>query len=593
MQVAARVLAGDVLYRDVTWMYGPLPVYLLSFFFRWLGIHTAAFMAVMQLLAVAGVLLTYRVARFLLPTWLALLGTVVMLAGGWWGGYISYALSYTGAIPLGAVLGLLFLVCLLSYLRYAPCTLLWGGRLWLLCAGLATGGAILTKPEFALACLGTGLLILTGIAVYPAGWAGTRRGALRGLAVYTIAAVASAGIGYGILAWRAGPADLWAGISAYEQDAILLAAWPPWGTPESRGTIVVGMGIWLGLAGLLMAGLARRRKHVLWAGVLALLGLTLALLPEWWRPFPGPHLLLYTVYGRGNPAPPAAAPRDSHIAALEQLLSAFWAPATTVLTGLILGLGILWLRARRRGRPLTPTTWIIMALCLYSALGDVRSYLYPTGTFHFHYLNTFFPVLLYPATYLLPGTTGWFEAPARGRRALAIVIGILVVYGLSGLVWTTSYLARMQTMLPSRRGPVLFYPSTSREPAQVEMMQYLLSHTHPGQTVVIVGHEPGFYFLAGLRNPLRQDTILPGMGSSPAEVQQILGRLAADPPALIIVPQSVVHGGGWFWDLPVGRVAYANLAPVWDWVAAHYRVRETVGAEPWGFTIYEPDDAAR
>ena len=58
MQVAARVAAGDVLYRDVIWMYGPLPVTILAALFRLWGTEMAPFWLLVQLLALLGCLLT-------------------------------------------------------------------------------------------------------------------------------------------------------------------------------------------------------------------------------------------------------------------------------------------------------------------------------------------------------------------------------------------------------------------------------------------------------------------------------------------------------------------------------------------------------
>jgi hypothetical protein len=94
MQAAARVASGQVLYRDLIWMYGPLPVYLLALLFRWLGTSVTPFLLLMHVLASLGCLLTYRIARFLLRPALALLGTLALFLGGWWGGFIGYTQAW-------------------------------------------------------------------------------------------------------------------------------------------------------------------------------------------------------------------------------------------------------------------------------------------------------------------------------------------------------------------------------------------------------------------------------------------------------------------------------------------------------------------
>jgi hypothetical protein len=276
MQVATRVNDGDVLYRDVIWMYGPLPVYLLALLFRWLGTQVTSFLLLYAALVILGCLLTYRVARFLLPPGLAWLGTFALFLGGWWGGFIGYTQAYTGAVPLGAVVGLTFVFCLLSYLK-SDCLF------WVAAAGLASGLAALIKPEFALACLGTGFVLLFALWLLPGAWHGDRRSSARALAVYATVAMLVAGIGYGVLAHRAGWGQVWAGITGYDQDAILLQVWPPWGVPEAWLYIVSGFGVLLVLASILAAlaapGAARERA-ILVAG-LAGLGSVMALLP--WR----------------------------------------------------------------------------------------------------------------------------------------------------------------------------------------------------------------------------------------------------------------------------------------------------------------------
>ena len=89
-------------------------------------------------------------------------------------------------------------------------------------AGIASGAALLTKPEFGLACAGTGLVILTGLALFPRGLAVNRGSAMRALGFYTISMAVVAGIGYGLLSFLAGWEDVWQGLSGYDQDAILI-----------------------------------------------------------------------------------------------------------------------------------------------------------------------------------------------------------------------------------------------------------------------------------------------------------------------------------------------------------------------------------
>ncbi len=568
MQVASRVESGDVLYRDAIWMYGPLPVYLLALLFRWLGTHVTTFSLLYYVLAGLGCLLTYRVARFLLDPPLALLGTLALFLGAWWGGFVGYTQAYTGAVPLGAVLGLSSMVCLLSYLRG-------GSPRWLAGAGLAGGAALLTKPEFGLASAGTGLAILIALSLFPGARPADHRPRVYALGLYIIPMAAVAGLGYGLLSYQAGWPEVWAGITGYDQDAILLTVWPPWGTLEAWLYIVSGLGIYL-LLGLILTAVvapaaARRRLPIM--ALLAGLGLGLAVLP--WLKLSSMKPGLITSMLSSRPV------------LIEEGFRVFWAPGTVLLTALLVALAIHWLRAHRRRQPVDQVVAFLTVLALYTALADIRSFLYPTGTFHFLYLDTLFPLLLFSAVVLIPRMVEQQSGtPARSSRARVLVAVALLGYAVAGLVWDADYYSRLDTPWIAPRGSVLFRSSFERRQAWPKLLQYILDHTDPDDAIAVLGQEPGYYFWTGRRNPLRQDTLLPGMESSPEDALEIVRRFEADPPRLIAIPQGVTHGRGWFWELDVGRQAYEELTPVWDHILAHYEFRTVVGGDTWGYAVY-------
>jgi hypothetical protein len=120
------------------------------------------------------------------------------------------------------------------------------------------------------------------------------------------------------------------------------------------------------------------------------------------------------------------------------------------------------------------------------------------------------------------------------------------------------------------------------------LLQHILTHSESGDPIAVLGQEPGFYFWTGRRNLLRQDTLLPGMESSPEDGLEIVRRFEGDAPRLIAIPQGVTHGRGWFWELDVGRQAYQDLEPVWNHVRTHYRLRAVLGGDTWGYAVYEP-----
>jgi hypothetical protein len=549
-------------------MYGPLPVYLLALLYRLLGTSVTPFLLFMHSLAAVACLLTYRITRFLLKPALALLGTLAIFMGGWWGGFIGYTQAYTGAVPLGAVVGMLFLACLLAYLRE-------GKPLWLVPAGIAGGAALLTKPEFGLACAGTGLMVLSGLALFPRGLAGERGNVLFALGLFVVSMAIVAGMGFGPLVAQAGWDDVWLGLTGYDQDAILLQEWPPWGTLESWLFIISGLGVFL-LAGsglIVVAAPAGARKRAARMLVLAALGAALALLP-WFR------------IAAINPGL-VALMRSSWPARIEQGIRVFWAPGTVLLTILIILLGTAWIRAHLRGRPLSLSMGILFALVLYTALADVRSYFYPTGTFHFLYLDTLFPVLLFMAAVMLPRALHQrWQITVSEARLHALLVVLIAAYAVAGLIWDQDYYSQQDARWEAPRGSVLYNPGHERRKAWPGLLQQILGYTESGDPIAVLGQEPGFYFWSGRRNLLRQDTLLPRMASSPEDAQEIVRRFELDPPRLIAIPQGVTFGRGWFWELEAGRQAYEDLAPVWEYVQSHYRFQTLVGGETWGYAIY-------
>jgi hypothetical protein len=523
-------------------------------------------------LAICGCLLSYRVARFLLAPLLALLGTMALFLGGWWGGFVGYTQAYTGAVPLGAVVGLVFVICLLSYLER--------GRLfWLVGAGLASGASMLIKPEFAVACVGTGLMILTGLALFPEAWPIPGDGRVRALGLYVASTAAVAGSSYAILASQAGWSNIWAGITGYDQDAILLLVWPPWGTPESWLYILSGLGFLL-LAGAVLVFLSApsaAKKHpwrsILWVGS----GLTLGLLP--WRTISriNPNLL--------------STMRASLPTVIEQGIRVLWAPGTVLLAVLIFALGIVWIRAHLQRQPLGRSSVTLTTLALYSALAAARSFLHPIGTFHFLYLDTLFPILLFLAAILLPEAVEQrWQTLVRHSRLQAVLVVLLVGYAAAGLVWDANYLSRSTAEWTTRRGTVRYNPNHERRRAWPELLEQILTHTDTSDPIAVLGQEPGFYFWTDRRNPLRQDTVLPGMETSPVDAQDMVLRLKRNPPRLIAIPQGVTHGRGWFWELDIGRQGYENLAPVWEYVHSQYQLHGIVGGDTWGYAVFLPSE---
>jgi hypothetical protein len=578
MQVSARVTAGGVLYRDVTWIYGALPVYLLGLFYQVLGVNISQFLLFGQLLATLACLLTYRAARFLLPAPLALLSTMAAFVGfggisRWFGsGFLSLVRAHTGAVALGTVLGLAVVVCLLYYLRDARMP-------WLVAAGAATGLAFLTKPEFALACAGTGVFFLTLIVLFPAGPFEHRAG-VRPLIVYVATGALVAGAGYGLLAWQAGWANVWAGVTGFGQTALALAERPPWGTPQSWAYIVSGLGIWLLAMGVLTVIVAPAlvRTYARHLVLLAVLGLALLALP--W-------ILLRIANTRLS----FALVSTFQVYPFRTAIQIVQAPATVLAVLLLVALVVHWFRGYRRRRTIDQITWYLAVLVAYSVLKAARFCFNPAEMLWTQYM--YVPLFVFSLVVLLPRMVNRLgQATVQRSRALMVVTLILCVHAVAGFALDMGGLSILTFDLATPRGTVYTLPWGQ---SGVQTLQYVIARTEPDEAIAVLGANPEFYFLTGRQNPLRQDFIRASvMRLSPTDVDEIIRRLETHQPRLVIVGFWVETPGMSAEELDIEERHLLNwgpgLTPVWQYVQAHYPVRTVFVDDPprWGYAIYEP-----
>src|SRR5215475_9887989 len=146
MDLPIRLMNGELLYRDVYYLYPPFSPYFNSWLYRIFGAHIDVLQAVGAICAVLVVWMCYRIARRLMtPSESALAVIAVILVcvfkpGGNLIWPYAFAALYGMAFALGA---------LLFALRYAENE----KRRELVAAGVLIGLAAITKQEFALAAV--------------------------------------------------------------------------------------------------------------------------------------------------------------------------------------------------------------------------------------------------------------------------------------------------------------------------------------------------------------------------------------------------------------------------------------------------------
>jgi 4-amino-4-deoxy-L-arabinose transferase-like glycosyltransferase len=156
IEIPARLVTGQVLYRDVETYYGPLGYYTNALALLLFGHRLEVFYAVGLVLALAATLLFYRLAKRLTNGRWATLSTVCMLIYCALGpGIFNFILPYSTGSVYATVLCLLAIT---AVDRYA----FTGRARWLVVAAIACGFAGIAKQEYGVAVLG-GVLVGTNL----------------------------------------------------------------------------------------------------------------------------------------------------------------------------------------------------------------------------------------------------------------------------------------------------------------------------------------------------------------------------------------------------------------------------------------------
>ncbi|MBD2772974.1 ArnT family glycosyltransferase [Iningainema tapete] len=152
VEISARLLTGQVLYRDIATYYGPLSYYINALALFIFGQRLEVFYAVALFLALVATLLFYRLALRLTNAHWAALSTICMLIYCAIGAGIFYFIvPYSYGTVYATVLCLLAITALDNFTHK-------GKTIWLIVAAIACGLALLAKQEYGVAAL-AGVLV--------------------------------------------------------------------------------------------------------------------------------------------------------------------------------------------------------------------------------------------------------------------------------------------------------------------------------------------------------------------------------------------------------------------------------------------------
>jgi 4-amino-4-deoxy-L-arabinose transferase-like glycosyltransferase len=498
MHLPARILAGEQLYTDVQFLYGPFAPYFNALLYGLFGVNLAVLHASGAVCAVLVLALIYCLARQVLDVWpaAATTGLVLVVCA------LKSTANYLQPYAYAALYGLLFsLVSLTFAVRFVQT---WR-KSWLRWAGLLAGLAVICKPELALAALAA-----SGAAWLLECWT-QRRVDWRGGLLLAGSVLLVPVIAYSLILrrvpWRVLLADNHVLFTEMPPQLVYfnrhisgLAQWP-----GSLWFSLAGLGvfaIWLGGSGLLAALVSRTepawRRLAQRAGLVLLAGLL-------WRAV---AVLAFHV-------PSDVTPFAAAIFVLPVLLG-----------------GLVW-RIWQKAEAWGTGQRVFLLLALFSQFAILRALLNVTTTGP--YTPFFLPVLLIVFLYLLLSAGPvWLTDEIRLQRRIQHVATLLIAVLVLGMaVNSARRWQRLNTFAVSApRGSFLTVPEIG-QPLQAAL-QYAEQHSAPGEFVLTLPIATTLNFLAERRYPLREEIVHPGFLTGARE-QDAIERVRARNVRLILL----------------------------------------------------------
>jgi hypothetical protein len=485
LTTAAQVVHGNLPYDDVRYFYGPLGVYTLAGAFEVFGISLATAYA-LGLAVTAGICASfYALARQLLRPLAAALSTAVLMAIAFSGTQFNFILPHTNSATFGL---LLLILALLALTRGHP-----------LLAGTAIGLTGLTRVEFAAAVALVGLAWIAGIWLEEG-----RRAALRTLAwiagpalviPLVVLGTLAAAVGADRLFWQ----NLWpidflraAGFNAYRE-------WTPFDAASVASSLARGA-IYLALLAGLTASAVKvhgargvARVKALWPLLAACAG-SLFFLAAW------------KASGAFSGAEGAVEEEAKQL-----LLGMSWLPLLSLLAAALTVRALV----RRQAAPLSGRWPLDLALVAAAVLLCSRAYDQFTMTSAAPYYAA--PAVLLLG--LLHQRTG--DRWPAARPAVMTMLGAVAAG--TALYAAVALYPDKGTVVHTAAGS---YVGDSRSAgAQQQAIDFLRSHTAPGEPVLALPADAGIYFLAGRPQALYENMFLPGLLDTEADERAAIARL--------------------------------------------------------------------
>ncbi len=529
MNLPTRLLAGEQLYTDVQFLYGPFAPYFNALLYRLFGVHLAVLHVSGALCAALILGMIYWLSRQLLAVWpaAATTGLVLVVCA------LKSTANYVQPYAYAALYGLVFaLVSLLGAVRFVQTRrvnqLGWAG----LCAGLA----LLCKPELALPALAAAgaAWLLECLWQRRVAW---RSGFALALALPSLPVVVYSAL-LARVPWRV----------LLDDNHVLFTNVPPQLVYFNRH--ISGLAQWPGSLWFSLAGLG---VFAVWVGGSGLLGALLSKRVTGWQTLAKrcAVLLMVGLFWRELALRVMHVPSD---------VTPF-AAAVFVLPVL---LTVLARRVWRERAAFPVEQRVFLLLLVFSLFAILRALLNVTTTGP--YTPFFLPVLLIVYLYVLLCAAPWWltgNALLRQRvQQTATVLIALLAVGMalnSALRWR-----RLNTFSVSApRGSFRTVPAIGQPLA--EALRYVEQHSAPDEAVLTLPIATTINFLAERPYPLREEIVHPGFLTGTKELDAI-ERIKARHVRLILLANLDTSE---FRDRAFGLDYNQEL---WRWIEAHYRL---------------------
>jgi hypothetical protein len=569
-----RVAAGEVPYRDFSWLYPPLSVLMLGWAMKLFGATFATAQVFVDLTSLVLVLLAYALIRFFLPRFLLLPVMVCLLAIGgtslMFFGLFSF-LIYVPALLTGAAGFLLLLIGLLSYLQ--------SGRLKAETWSIITLGAFVaaySKPETLLATYST--LVLLAIVDRQYWFAG--KNTRDWFWHYAKVAVACGGPVLAAYVWMgavAGFRNLWLGVSGYGVSSTACPWWPTgvglFGATASLGEAAfIASALSLVLRQQFILRFGRAYQFALMAGLVGACVFVAYVLYSNWDLLTGSRSLSDKIWYSAS----------STLWSGAILLPVMW--SCTVLWFYLV---LRWLVAGRQSRS------SLSMLVLLTGPVAMSS----RGWFNWHLgVTTTVPAICYPFFIVLAPYLMWrvlmLAGPApdldRGvyARPGAAVAAVLIVYALLRVVggYSSQLASRAYPGLPTLAGDIRL----SSFAVDSEIYRFLIDNTESQDTILDIPVGGGMNLATHRLSPLFS-TMFMDLKMPDDLLERDLERIRVRPPKVVIA-QNAPNFGAFYgvngctcafphvvWIPPTSAVVPGKVFPAIAYIQQHYHVSKVVG----------------